>query len=87
MADAAVAAPAPGPDLMTSILPAGGVDANALDASFTLVRRERAGAFFSLLSLFLFFFEREDARVRVREEGKKEKGGENSPKKMKKLKK
>ena len=34
-------APAPAVDLTTSILPAGGVDANALDASFTLVR-ERA---------------------------------------------
>ena len=39
MADAA-AAPAPAVDLMTSILPAGGVDANALDAAFTLVSEE-----------------------------------------------
>ena len=39
MADVAPA-PAPTPDLTTSILPAGGVDANALDASFTLVSEE-----------------------------------------------
>ena len=45
-----MASPAPAPDLTVSMLPAGGVDANALDAAFTLVsieeEEERRGEFF-----------------------------------------
>ena len=71
MADAP--APAPAVDLATSILPAGGVAANALDASFTLVRNR------SFKYFFRFFREgggeREKERERERERERKKKNG------------
>ena len=74
MADAP--APAPAVDLTTSILPAGGVDANSLDASFTLVSRGgRVDVVFG--AVFLFHSERE-------EEGKEKKNTKKSGKKLKK---